>query len=132
MASERSERVTYRGNTIENRGCLFIYLYIIWTYLCHFVLWPSRFCVSYVVDPVPNCTKQNPLVYRISTCITLEIELFTFLNSFAGAVKTWKLKGLPFLFELVAVVSQCLFAMVISRAQQHLLENTLSTRLLRR
>ncbi len=22
----------------------------------------SRFCVSYVVDPVPNCTKQNPLV----------------------------------------------------------------------
>ncbi len=23
-----------------------------------------RFCVSYVVDPVPNCTKQNPLVYR--------------------------------------------------------------------
>ncbi len=26
MASERSERDTYRGNTIENRGCLFIYL----------------------------------------------------------------------------------------------------------
>ncbi len=25
MASERSERDTYRGNTIENRGCLFIY-----------------------------------------------------------------------------------------------------------
>ncbi len=23
-----SERDTYRGNTIENRGCLFIYLYI--------------------------------------------------------------------------------------------------------
>ncbi len=23
---ERSERDTYRGNTIENRGCLFIYL----------------------------------------------------------------------------------------------------------
>ncbi len=23
-ASERSERDTYRGNTIENRGCLFI------------------------------------------------------------------------------------------------------------
>ncbi len=44
LASERSERDTYRGNTIENRGCLF--------------------CVSYVVDPVPNCTKQNPLVYR--------------------------------------------------------------------
>ncbi len=25
-ASERSERDTYRGNTNENRGCLFIYL----------------------------------------------------------------------------------------------------------
>ncbi len=24
MASERSERDTYRGNTIENRGCLLI------------------------------------------------------------------------------------------------------------
>ncbi len=28
LASERSERDTYRGNTIENRGCLFICLYI--------------------------------------------------------------------------------------------------------
>ncbi len=28
LASERSERDTYRGNTIENRGCLFIYLFI--------------------------------------------------------------------------------------------------------
>ncbi len=42
---------------------LFICIYV-WTYVCHFVLWPSRFCVSYVVDPVPNCTKQNSLVYR--------------------------------------------------------------------
>ncbi len=50
---------------------------VIWTYVCHFVLWPSRFCVSYVVDPVPNCTKQNPLVYRSVPVITLEIELFT-------------------------------------------------------
>ncbi len=25
LASERSERDTYRGNTIENRGCLFIW-----------------------------------------------------------------------------------------------------------
>ncbi len=29
------------------------------------------------------------LCLSISTRITLEIELFTFLNSFAGAVKTW-------------------------------------------
>ncbi len=34
-----------------------------------------------------------------------EIELFTALNCFAGAVKTQKLMGAPFLFELVAVVS---------------------------
>ncbi len=46
-----------------------------------------RFCVSYVVDPVPNCTKQSSGL-SISTRITLEIELFTVLNSFAGAVKT--------------------------------------------
>ncbi len=26
LVSERSERDTYRGNTIENRGCLFIYI----------------------------------------------------------------------------------------------------------
>ncbi len=37
------------------------------------------------------------------TRITLEIELFTALNSFAGAVKTQKLMGAPFLFELVAI-----------------------------
>ncbi len=37
LASECSERNTYRGNTIENRGCLFIYIYV-WTYVCNFVL----------------------------------------------------------------------------------------------
>ncbi len=37
LASERSEQDTYRGNTIENRGCLFICIYV-WTYVCHFVL----------------------------------------------------------------------------------------------
>ncbi len=47
------------------------------------------------------------LCLAISTRITLEIELFTVLNCFMGAVKTWNLTGLPFLFELVAVVSQC-------------------------
>ncbi len=34
------------------------------------------------------------------TRITLEIELFTALNGFAGAVKTQNLMGAPFLFEL--------------------------------
>ncbi len=27
LASERSERDTYRGNTIENLGCLFVYMF---------------------------------------------------------------------------------------------------------
>ncbi len=37
LASECSERDTYRGNTIENRGYEFVYIYV-WTYVCHFVL----------------------------------------------------------------------------------------------
>ena len=41
----------------------------------------------------------------IITHIIPKIELLTALNSFAGAVKTQKLNGVPFLFELVAVVS---------------------------
>ncbi len=49
LASERSERDTYRGNTIENRGCLFIYLYI-WTYVCHrvfvLVMWSTPFQIA--------------------------------------------------------------------------------------
>ncbi len=54
----------------------------------------------------PSQTSLNRILrfsdhYRI----TLEIELFTALNCFAGAVKTQNLMGAPFLFELVAVVS---------------------------
>ncbi len=66
---------------------------------------PPYFCVRSAFDPVPNFTKQNPLVLRPLPVITLEIELFTALNCFAGAVKTQNLMGAPFLFELVAVVS---------------------------
>ncbi len=39
------------------------------------------FCVSWVLDPVPNEWLS------IITRIILEIELFTTLNSFAGAFK---------------------------------------------
>ncbi len=46
-------------------------------------------------------TQYRPTLTRI----TLEIEMFTALNCFAGAVKMQKLMGAPFLFELVAVVS---------------------------
>ncbi len=39
IGERASERDTYRGSTIENRGCLFVCLYIYaWTYVCHFVL----------------------------------------------------------------------------------------------
>ncbi len=66
---------------------------------------PPYFCVSSAFDAVPNFTKQNPPGLATITRITLEIELFTALNCFAGAVKTQNLMGAPFLFDLVAVVS---------------------------
>ncbi len=61
-------------------------------------LTPTYFCISFVFDSVPNFIP-------IITCIVLDIELFIPLNSFTGAVKTQKLTGVPFLFELVVVVS---------------------------
>ncbi len=52
----------------------------------------------------PSQTESSGLA--TITRITLEIELFTALNCFAGAdVKTQNLMGAPFLFELVAMVS---------------------------
>ncbi len=62
-----------------------------------------RVSVRSAFDPVPNFTKQNPPGLATITRITLEIELFTALNCFVGAVKTQKLMGAPFLFELVAI-----------------------------
>ncbi len=50
-------------------------------------------CVSWGFDRLPNFTKNNPLV----TDLNLEIELFTALNSFAGAIRTKKLMGALFL-----------------------------------
>ncbi len=88
MASERSERDTYRGNTIENRGCLFIYWrasvasetltgvtqskigdVCLFRYMygrMYVILYfdPRVFVLVRLSTPVPNCTKQNPLVYR--------------------------------------------------------------------
>ncbi len=86
LASERSERDTYRGNTIENRGCLFIYwrasvasetltgvtqskigdvcLFIYMFGRMYVILYfdPPYFCVRSAFNPVPNFTKQNPPV----------------------------------------------------------------------
>ncbi len=85
---------------------MFVYLYIMFGRM-YVILYfdPPYFCVRSAFDPVPNFTKQNPPGLATITRITLEIELFTALNCFAGAVKTQKLMGAPFLFELVAVVS---------------------------
>ncbi len=41
-------------------------------------------------------TKQKPLIYRSLPVSFKEIELFTTLNSSAGAVKTYKLTGVQF------------------------------------
>ncbi len=62
-ASVASETLT--GVTQSKIGdvSLFICIYV-WTYVRHFCTLTLAFCVSSVVDPVPNCTEQNPLVYR--------------------------------------------------------------------
>ena len=54
-----------------------------------------------MVDPVPNLTNQNSLVYRSLPVSSKEIELFIALNYLAGAVKTYKFTHFHFL--LVAV-----------------------------
>ncbi len=62
---------------------------------------PCIFLCSLRVRPCPKLHKTESSGLAIITRITLEIELFTALNCFAGAVKTQKLMGAPFLFELV-------------------------------
>ncbi len=111
LASERSERDTYRGNTIENRGCLFIYLFIYMFGRMYVILGRGRTrsehkntegqC-SLRVRPRPKLHQTESSSLATITRITL-VELYTALNSFAGAVKTQKLMGAPFLFELVAI-----------------------------
>ncbi len=58
LASERSERDTYRGKN-EKIGdvCLFIYIYGRTYVILYFD--PPYFCVRSAFDPVPNFTKQN-------------------------------------------------------------------------
>ncbi len=62
--------------------------------------------VVFAPRSTPSQTSLNRILrFSDHTRITLEIELFTALNCFAGAVKTQNRVGAPFLFELVAVVS---------------------------
>ncbi len=61
-ASVASETLT--GVKMKKSG-MFVYLYICMDVRKAFLYFDPRvFFVSSVVDPVPNCTKQNPLVYR--------------------------------------------------------------------
>ncbi len=103
-ASVASETLT--GVKMKKSG-MFVYLYIICMDVC------MSFCTLtfriFVFAPrsTPSQTSLNRII-RLATItrITLEVELFTALNCFAGAdVKTQNLMGAPFLFELVAVVS---------------------------
>ncbi len=109
--SVRSQNHSYKNSIVFRfarhlcSSTSLVYIYV-WTYVRHFCTLTLAFFVL-VGWSTPSLTSLNRILcLSISTRITLEIDLFTVLNSFAGAVKTWKLKGLPFLFELVAVVSQ--------------------------
>ena len=77
-----SERDTYRGNTIENLGCLFIYIYV-WTYVGR----PSRIIVLARWSTLSQ-TSLNRILWL--SIITRKIELVTTLNSIVGAVRTKK------------------------------------------
>ncbi len=83
-----SERDTYRGNTIENRGCLFIYLYICMDVRKAFLYFDPRVFVLVRLSTPFQIALTESSGLSISTRITLEIELFTVLNSFAGAIQT--------------------------------------------
>ncbi len=68
---------------------IFVCLYMFGHMYIICVLWPGIFCVSSVVDSVPNLTKQNPLNYQFLLVLSKEFELFTAFNSFAGVVTTY-------------------------------------------
>ncbi len=59
LASERSKRDAYRGNTIEIRGYGFVYICCVDVRMSFCTLTLAYFCVRSVFDPVPNFTKQN-------------------------------------------------------------------------
>ncbi len=91
----RASETLYRGNKLRIRDI------ILFVHMSFCTLTLPYFCVSSVVDPVPYSTKQDPLVYRSLPVI----EVFTVLDSFAGAVNTYKITGFYFLFKFVVVIS---------------------------
>ncbi len=64
LASERSERDTCRGNTIENRGCLFIYLYICMDVRKAFLYFDPRVFVL-VMWSTPSQVALNRILWFI-------------------------------------------------------------------
>ncbi len=62
LASERSERDTYRGNTIENRGCLFIYLDICLDVCMSFCTLTLRIFV-FAPRSTPSKTSLNRILW---------------------------------------------------------------------
>ncbi len=99
-----------------------VYIYV-WTYVGR----PSHIIVLARWSTLSQASLNRILWLSIITC---KIELVTALNSTVGAVRTKKLAVVPFLFELVGVVSY--FVIVISPTQQYLLENSSSTILTRK
>ena len=104
LASERSKWDTYKDNTIENWGYLFVYILCLDVYRSFCTLTPRIFVLA--LFSTPSQTSLNRILWlSIITHIILEIKLLTALNYFAGAVKTKKHTGVPFLFKLVVMVS---------------------------
>ncbi len=86
-ASVASETLT--GVTQSKIGdvCLFIYLFVYMYGRMYVILYFDPRVFVLVMWSTPSQIALNRILWlSISTRITLEIELFTFLNSFAGAV----------------------------------------------
>ncbi len=116
------ERDTLRGNTIENRGYLLVYIYV-WTYACHFVLWPLHILVLALCS-TPSQTSLNRILWFINRYPCRPRNWIVYHSEFfCGATKTLKL------VSIWVSVSGKLMRYVISPTQQYLLENSLSTRL---
>ena len=69
--------------------CLFIY---VWTYVCYFVLWPSHFCVCFVVYPFPTSPLNriffinDPVSFKEINDLPLCIQLFLNTTRFTVTV----------------------------------------------
>ncbi len=81
---------TLTGVTQSKIGdvCLFFYLYICMDVRKAFLYFDPRVFMLVRLSTPSQTSLNRILCLSISTRITLEIELFTFLNSFTGAVKT--------------------------------------------